>query len=473
MVFVYDKILTNDVNGKRQYVCSNLHNYDIHPWHTGDYYRLNEIEERFNIKFPYQRTDDESPELHEFCERFRSQSFEVFLDHRWGSHTVLTLSEVENKDINYIYPLLIYSNEIFLKYDTIDLPNQVVNDAQKGKCKICFMQPTEGFFGMQYDNYVWLDNLSLKYNLSKESLYIITTNFRANEMRDNLVESGHVRKDSYSILEYSYFATNIWFWPPGYVTDPDFSIQSRKLLSDQLPKILNEKDRKKFLNFNRIPKLHRVLLYGMFNSVEELKDSAITTLGASENGAKDAFHAFVSNDVNSDFTYKNDLLRFYSTYDSSQHAWYDEPDMENNKASSLNLEAHSKTFINIISESLIHPTTIFFSEKTFKPILVCQPFILVGNPHSLRSLREQGYKTFSRWWDESYDEEEDFYKRFEKISKLIIEISQWDDEKCYSITQEMLPTLMHNFNVLLEGRSVKELMEKLSDFGPNTKTYLI
>lgn len=473
MVFAYNKILTYDVNGNRQYVCSNLHNYDIHPWHTGDYYRLEEIENRFNIKFPYKRTNDESSELNEFCERFRSQSFEVFLDHRWGEHTIYTLEEIAKKDVNYIYPLLIYSNEIFLKYDTIDLPDQVINDAKNGKCKICFIQPTEGFFGMQYDNYVWLDNLSYKYGLSDKSLYIITTNFRANEMRDNLAQGGNIRHNSYTILEYSYFATNIWFWPPGYVTDPEFEIQSRKLLSDQLSKILVEKDRKKFLNFNRIPKLHRILLFGMFNSVKELRDNAITTLGASDNGASDAFHAFVWNDVYPEFTYRKELLDFYSNYDSSKHTWYDEPDMENNKASSLNLEAHSKTFVNVISESLIHPTTIFFSEKTFKPILVCQPFIIVGNPHSLRSLREQGYQTFSKWWDESYDQEEDFYRRFEKISKLLIEISQWSNEKCYSVTQEMLPTLIHNFNVLLEGRSIKETLKKLEHFETKVPMSLI
>ena len=464
MIFVYNRILTYDVNGKRQYVSSNLHNYDIHPWHTGDYHRLELIEERFNIKFPYQRTDDESEELNEFCERFRSQSFEVFLDHRWGEHEILTLDEVANKNVCYIYPLLIYSNEIFLKYDSIDLPDQVISDAKEGRCKICFIQPTEGFFGMQYDNYIWMDNLSKKYGLSDKSLYIITTNFRAIEMRENMAISGMLTNDSYTILEYSYFSTNIWFWPPGYVTDPHFDEQARKLLSDQLSKILVNKERKKFLNFNRVPKLHRILLFGIFNSVKELRDTAITTLGASDNGQQDAFHAYVWNDVYGDFKFRKELLEFYSKYDSSSHTWYDEPDLENNKASSLNVEAHGNTFVNVVSESLIHPTTIFFSEKTFKPILLAQPFIIVGNPFSLRTLREQGYQTFSKWWDESYDEEEDFYKRFEKICSLLLEISKWDDEKCFNMTQEMLPTLLHNFNVLLEGRSIKDTIKKLENF---------
>ena len=45
----------------------------------------------------------------------------------------------------------------------------------------------------------------------------------------------------------------------------------------------------------------------------------------------------------------------------------------------------------------------FFSEKTVRPLVYGQPFITVGSPHLLSALRSLGFKTFSTWWDESYD----------------------------------------------------------------------
>lgn len=85
----------------------------------------------------------------------------------------------------------------------------------------------------------------------------------------------------------------------------------------------------------------------------------------------------------------------------------------------------------------------------------------MGNPRSLEVLRNQGYKTFSRWWDESYDQEMDFYRRMDKIFEVIEEIASWDMDKCFRITQEMLPTLIHNFNVLMKGETLQNLFDVL------------
>lgn len=47
--------------------------------------------------------------------------------------------------------------------------------------------------------------------------------------------------------------------------------------------------------------------------------------------------------------------------------------------------------------------SIFFSEKTYKPILTLHPFIVVNRAFSLVKLRERGYQTFHPYIDESYD----------------------------------------------------------------------
>ena len=121
-------------------------------------------------------------------------------------------------------------------------------------------------------------------------------------------------------------------------------------------------------------------------------------------------------------------------------------------ANEINKKAHSTSFVNVVTESYTVEPTVFFSEKTYKPIQTLQPFILFGNPHSLKKLKEVGYETFDRWWDESYDDEVDISRRFEKICNVMEEICTWDLNKCFEITNEMEEVLLHNFNHLVKSK---------------------
>ena len=50
------------------------------------------------------------------------------------------------------------------------------------------------------------------------------------------------------------------------------------------------------------------------------------------------------------------------------------------------------TFISLVTESLTDRNTLFFSEKIWKPIMVGHPFLLLGSKHSLKYLKNLGYK---------------------------------------------------------------------------------
>jgi hypothetical protein len=172
---------------------------------------------------------------------------------------------------------------------------------------------------------------------------------------------------------------------------------------------------------------------------------------------------------------KPKLLEFVNGYDFNNEYVFDEKELKDNKANVFNLEAHRSTFVNVITESLINENhVIFFSEKTFKPMISAQPFIIIGNPHSIEKLKEYGFKTFDRWWDESYDLERSLSKRLEKIINVMEEISTWDYEKCYQVTQEMEDTLKYNFDVLLDLKNTKDLMSFLGEVNsPTIKRKLI
>ena len=65
--------------------------------------------------------------------------------------------------------------------------------------------------------------------------------------------------------------------------------------------------------------------------------------------------------------------------------------------------------INVVTETHYDPSWnklhhIFLSEKTWKPIVCKQAFIIIGPQYTLKYLKDLGFKTFSELWDESYDE---------------------------------------------------------------------
>jgi len=116
-----------------------------------------------------------------------------------------------------------------------------------------------------------------------------------------------------------------------------------------------------------------------------------------------------------------------------------------------------KSVINIVMETFFYSydelgrenPSRFFTEKTFRPIAMVQPFILVSNYGMLNRLKSFGFKTFDKWWDESYDLIENDNDRLNKIFELISELNKLSIEELNNIYLEMIPILKYNYNHLL------------------------
>jgi hypothetical protein len=187
-------------------------------------------------------------------------------------------------------------------------------------------------------------------------------------------------------------------------------------------------------------------MFGMIKSNSKLNNTTILSLRNTQSNDSNAFYEEVSkNSVN------ENIINFFKDYDSNKNYSYDTDDWGKlyDWGNFINDKAHKSTFVNIVTETMCNNESIFITEKTYKPIYMCQPFIIFGNPHSLKKLKEYGFKTFDKWWDESYDEELDLNVRFEKIIKILEEIASWDFDKCYGITNEMENILIHNYKQMM------------------------
>lgn len=77
-----------------------------------------------------------------------------------------------------------------------------------------------------------------------------------------------------------------------------------------------------------------------------------------------------------------------------------------------------KCLVNVITETVYQGQKHHLTEKTFKPIVMQQPFMLVSCQGSLAYLRSYGFRTFGQFWDESYDFASDS-DRINLVAKLL------------------------------------------------------
>ncbi len=358
-----------------------------------------------------------------------------------------------NQNYNFIYPILLYTDELFYKHTTIDFGDKLLKSVKEKKAKIVFFYITEGYWGTHKIHFEWIDNLVEKYEFDKDDLLFLTANLKSNEIYN---------KNKFTIIPYNFFLINLDFIPLNKSNKNDIEKYEKNYIKyieqNRLIKKTNH-----LLCFNGIPRLNRLLIFGELNTNPKLKNKYITSLRNTFTDNEFQFYEDVLENTDN-----QDILSFYKNYNSLNNYFYDKKEWGNiiNWGAYLNESAHMESFVNIITETLWDDSSIFFTEKTYKPIYMCQPFIIFGNPHSLKKLKEYGFKTFDRWWDESYDDEIDLNIRLKKITKVLEEITSWDFDKCQQIIIEMEETLIHNFKIIINN---EELYKLYSQLKTNTK----
>ena len=136
-------------------------------------------------------------------------------------------------------------------------------------------------------------------------------------------------------------------------------------------------------------------------------------------------------------------------------------------------DVYQDTWVSLITESSYfdYEHSVFISEKTFKPIACMQPFIIVGSKHTLKYLKQLGYRTFDGFIDESYDDCDD-NDRFAAIIKSLEKIKQIEDK--ISWLASMREILEHNHKLFLsigntESFEYQEITKYYENYFQNIK----
>jgi hypothetical protein len=127
-------------------------------------------------------------------------------------------------------------------------------------------------------------------------------------------------------------------------------------------------------------------------------------------------------------------------------------------------EPYESSYITIVAETIFKEKYNYISEKTWKPIAHQHPFIMVGRPGILKYLREIGFKTFSPFIDESYDDEIVTEKRFKIIVGEIKRLNSLSKEQLDDMIKSLNESLEHNQNLLIKLNEAQNLERNYLSF---------
>ena len=389
---------------------------------------------------------------HYFMNGFSSEDLKFLsFKHLYSKHQFneshLPFPSIITPSPQYVFPIRsdklgFFAGETTLKELLTDfsftIPDRVINDVRENRCKILIDNSFESYDVVATDYMSVIKEIIIKtikkYNLKKTDVILLTANYRTRLSNDFLVAVKN--------------------WGDTRIRPCDnnfFNLQKNLILS-------NAERPKKILTFMRKERSFR-FHFAKFIYDNNLKEDNIVTFGKNV----------------SPYYWDNNSIQFDEEFLNSL-PWQYDIDLKNNKTfefmlarSEAEINAYLETYINYVVERSITylDYELDISEKTFKPIAFLQPFVVFGQPGSLGFLKSLGFKSFDRWWDESYDSIKDEQTRFRAITSLYKKLSRMTKLELAELMYEAWPVLEHNYynycDYIKTGKSDQNLLKIIKE----------
>lgn len=322
------------------------------------------------------------------------------------SADILKKSVQDIEDEKYLYIIPICSFHVYNKFTShISISQKVRSDVKNKFAKIVFFYPSEGHCSLYTDLLSNFRSLVTNLKLPKEQIYFVHGDLNVNNFKN----------EPYTYIPINSFA----YWLYKYRQTSKVNYNNEKL----------------FLHYSRNLHIHRIAFTVLMEN-ENLLDNSIYSFGKFND------YNFIRAVQEYNLTNNINRLDFFKSLENKSSDYSNI--IEENPAAEITISHYEKTFLSIVSETIINKDVCFFSEKIYKPLCVGHPFILIGSPYQLDYLRKLNYKTFNDFWDESYDTELDPSVRLRKIILILQQIKKMTKTELQDMRKEMESILIHN-----------------------------
>lgn len=315
-------------------------------------------------------------------------------------------------DNKYIYPVIIHSWNFFIRQKELGfkyVDQKVFEDVRAGRAKIVLIFPLEGLGNLPYhQDFKILDEWCKYSGLTKDQVFYIHGDF-----------NGPVDVN-YTYVPVSAF--HCWL-PRPRETITEFNPTGRNNL---------------FLSYTRRSHDHRLIF-----TCELIKHNLLGRGVVSYYGGTTLDSEYRVNQKEK--LNRPDLAPYAKILDQIRPLELD-MDLETNNPGidNINYPHHQQTFVSTVLETHHNASTLFFSEKIWKVMSAGHPFLLIAGMGYLAELKKQGYRTFDKWFDESYDTMPNLSDRITCVVNQLVKLSELSIEELIALRKEMEPVLNHN-----------------------------
>ena len=127
-------------------------------------------------------------------------------------------------------------------------------------------------------------------------------------------------------------------------------------------------------------------------------------------------------------------------------------------------QLYKDTFFSFVYETWsISPNIVFYSEKIYKCILNFHPFVAWANPHTIKYMNDNGYKSFNPHINEDYDNHVSAEDRSILAMKEMVTLCDMTNTQLLDWYANQEEILTHNYNRFMEEdsfmKSVNQFLE--------------
>lgn len=372
----------------------------------------------------------------------------------YGTYQEIRSDSTGNFRDNFVWPQYEESNELFYGFEfntglvfnvfplnTLITENDIDN-IRTGKAKLVLSNSHEAFHDYVEELY---KILVIEYRILPSNIILIS---------ESADIASHIKKVAASLgLEEMKSR-----WMRRFEYDV---MHAKRIILEDNPNTITLEDKvydKKFLCFNRRWRGHRTALVALLKATNQLGNGYVS-LGKSDI-PNDWLHVcFRDQYFMQGHPEAMDLLRSVQDELSTSFSdlYLDNTDLVTNRANLVTDTdyLYSSSYFSLVTETFFFRAEMpneygrFMSEKTFKPVAMKHPFIVLSVPHFLDKFRELGYKSFSPWINEDYDLEHDDATRMMKIVRETERLSNLSPEELKDFLTAMRDICEHNYQLLI------------------------
>jgi hypothetical protein len=324
----------------------------------------------------------------------------------------------------------------------LNIPSRIIKAVKQKQIRIVILSIIEGdnFTSDTFNGFLHLNNTMKLLGLPKFSLLIISGNLNASQQYTAWCKENK-QQELIEFLE---------------------GVEWDGKTSNQLSAPIKIKEYSYLINsLNRAHRPHRTE-HLFFLAEKKILDSSLVSGGVWFDELPIAEPTYQDVDFN---YYKSTLLENYPRT-------LDVVDIKNNTPNLINnLNLYEDSLLSVVTESHYNQTGgLFITEKTFRPVLVGHPFMILGQPYILKKLQEWGFRTDFDGLNLEFDSIEDDRERFIQFHQSLYNWAVLNAEIKRTLLYKWNNTIKHNFYHYKTLDFKKIMLDRVID---STESYFI